>query len=473
MKFYSVLLLILLSPIMMISSHGFAAKMPSNSMALTVEQENASSLSSNVAEKVRSICIYSVSNGRLKPLIFTEREIQERGYLNVEGYVCGVVLLGEDGVTASIDNQKMSQIKRNSDGSFTLKYFGRSKLEELHLDDELHFRYGKDKEGKTFLAGGYSFFPPIAGDAISLKENFSINLESEEGAIEIPVQQNAYNGTRTVCLSSDCETDRLLFRFVGVKPEDVSDQSAELEGKLRVIAEGIHSIESAIGMDLVNHINVIDYEGVSNAVTCEEGADVWFYAQALRKQPVEELRTIAAHEALHKLVARKGLTGSPEIRELFADLRGYDELSLERFTIVMTGDVPPAENGANGVNSALFAFINEKNFLEGMKGGHSQTNLDEFCTSFLHSLLFIDRLEQNIHNPVALPGGTDQPQHLSAQEKSLMLDNYKKTLEIMIRVVSRQGKKGSEPSTERTLTLLENGLREVKRVKENNGLVGA
>ena len=74
-----------------------------------------------------------------------------------------------------------------------------------------------------------------------------------------------------------------------------------------------------------------------------------------------------------------------------------------------------------------------------MKGGHSQQNPDELSASFLHSLMYVDRLNANLDRPLALPD-RQPPRFLSREEKRGVVREYLKTLEILRRGLARESR---------------------------------
>jgi len=104
-------------------------------------------------------------------------------------------------------------------------------------------------------------------------------------------------------------------------------------------------------------------------------------------------------------------------------------------------------------------FINEKNFLAGSKGGHSQDNLDEFCTSMLHSLMFPELIRTNLHSPLEIDN-TRPSLYLSNEEKMEILVFYRKMIKSFTTVI------GSDKSGH-LIKLLETALFSVNDLKEN------
>jgi hypothetical protein len=140
---------------------------------------------------------------------------------------------------------------------------------------------------------------------------------------------------------------------------------------------------------------------------------------------------MAEHETLHIFIDRQGYARQIALRGLFSDLHGFQPLSLERFSIVSLGKLPPGVILSTGKTSPLFAFINERNFIPGMSGGHAGDNLDEFCASFLHALLYIDQLPKNIDkSELVMADGSLQA--LLPQGRKIILRDFRRTLDMFV-----------------------------------------
>ena len=165
-----------------------------------------------------------------------------------------------------------------------------------------------------------------------------------------------------------------------------------------------------------------------------------------------ELKVIAEHEALHLLVNLLGITDNTDLLAHFADLKGFDTFSRERFLLITKGIILPENHEENKEDGKFFAFIDERNFLQGMKGGHSHQNPDEFCASFIHSLMYVDGLLKNLARPLIM-NGCSQPYYLTQIEKRGILKDYLNTLDILARAVA--GRKKTEESFDKVNEVLE------------------
>ena len=231
--------------------------------------------------------------------------------------------------------------------------------------------------------------------------------------------------------SSDSGRASPRFRYLGNRGPKV-ENTPDFNERLDAITEGIAQVEQTFGLKLVDSVNLVDYEDLQNALTRAGRKDIWFFIETFSQESITELRTIAAHETLHLLVDHFHITSNYQMRKLFADLKGYDELSLERFCLLTRGTVKEEPTCAG--EHRLFSFIDEKHFL-GRKGGHSHQNLDEFCTSLIHSLMFVGRIDRNLSLPLKSgPAGTICT--LTDDQKSEILDYYLKSIGILQASVS-------------------------------------
>lgn len=386
-----------------------------------------------LSEKIRMVKLYTVHEGKSLNRILDPETLQRQEPIEVEGYVTGILILADVQMSVKVDGQTMSKIRKNPDGTYSIKYFGKVGSNEIGVaSSNSYYEKGsrEEKNGAPFIEG-YSLFPKIVGDAVSPACSFRIDLDVGDTVCALPVEQKGYDTFHVAQPDSVRRNKPIEFQYLGERLQQHM-QRPDFQDRLRAIADGIKSVEKVFHENLVDRVKIIDYEKVQNAVTCEENNDIWFYVNTFLGEPLNELKTIAEHEALHILVDQKKLAKDLALRELFSDLRGYDSLSRERFTVITHGvsspDGSPAEEAPH---REFFAFIDEKNFLEGMKGGHSSQNVDEFCTSFLHSLMFMDRLRANLERP--LRTGQGQPvRFLKPKKREKILKDYIRTLETLL-----------------------------------------
>lgn len=406
------------------------------------------------ASRIKLVLLYSVNQGIIEKMVLTPRDLQSRPY-EVKGYVSGVVALCEAGMTAQVQGKPMSPIKIDADGAAWLKNFGKmSTAELLTLAQAAGYRLGNSTIGamrppSSVLPGGYAFFPEVAGDAVSPETKFNISFEADGEKRNITIQQSAYTAICAVVPELAISRDPIPFCYAGNPSGAFTRVPAAVNERIQAVAKGIGAVESTFSANLVDSVTIIGAENRYNAITSAGQRRIWFYGNAFLGEPLEELKVIAEHESLHILVDVLRLTERLEVRELFADLKGYDPLSRERFELVATGRVPPRPAGDPSEDALFFAFISEKHFLNGMKGGHAHADLEEFCTSFLHSLMYIERFGDAIAEPIELR--SLPPRHVSPKEKEELAKSYFKTLEVFAEALSysspNAGSRGAELAT--------------------------
>ena len=389
----------------------------------------------DTADGIRLVRLYRISNGKSDSVAFTGRELMNG--LEVDGYVSGVVVVCDREMVVRVDGRPMRRIGITGDGMLRIERFGKIAPEEIapQMLEATESGESRNDHADAVLPGGYSLFPDVRGDSLSPAERFDIEFESEGGTFSVSIRQDACQTLHRECLDSDRRESGVVFRYFGSGVDRLRERVSDFEERLHAIEEGIASVESVRGSGVVRGVNIIDYESVRNAVACDGSDDIWFYVYTFRSEPVAELRTMAAHETLHILVDKSGFARDSEVRELFARLRGHDEFSRERFAIVTSGVAPRRKPEQCLEGGSFFSFIDERNFIEGMKGGHSHTSVEEFCVSLIHSLMFLENFEQNLERPIKLSDASGGLRPLTSREKAFIVDSYLAAIETLARAL--------------------------------------
>lgn len=364
---------------------------------------------------IEGLRLYEVVAGQKRNTFFSHLDLVGGKPLVSEGYVSGVVL-----------------ISRSPQMSARL---GKLRLEKLVDGSHLARSIARHNVGAqdTFVQGThyYTYFPRVLGDAVSPDNRFSVSIHDGHAWQELTIYQNGYQ-----CISAEppqpvgaSADTRPVFRYAGADLKEFLVNQDDLEERMAVILSGIEKVEAVFGLKLVDFVNILPYEGPNNALTLKGQPQIWFYGETFRSQPISELRGMAQHEALHILVDRLGYTQNKAIRALFAELMGYGLLSLERFSLVTNGTIQGPGPRSAQTDNPFLAFINEKNFIPGMSGGHTHDNLDEFATSFLHTLMFIEHLESNVRrSSVVMPN--ESQRDLTIEERRNLFQDYSRTLAV-------------------------------------------
>jgi hypothetical protein len=397
-----------------------------------------------VAERIHLIQLHRIHQGKFEKTVLTSSDLQTTLHLDVSGYVSGIVVLCDDEMAVSVDGRQMSPIRIGIDGSLWLKNFGRMRPEGLFSREQVHpSGVGESQAASaakrgSVLAGGYTFFPAVSGDAVSPEPLISIRFQAGAGTLVLAVRQHGYTNICSVVPEKLLAREPIPFFHAGPPAAGLSDRFADdFKARINAVAKGIGTVEAAFADALVDGVTLIDLTGPYNAVTCSGRRRIWFYNTAFFSEPLDELVVIAEHESLHILVDLLQLADSTLIRELFADLRGYDDLSLERLELVTTGRLPARPSGNQHHHSPLLAFISEKHFLRGAKGGHAQADPEEFCTSFLHSLMYIGGFDEALFRPIQL--SDSRIRQLTAQERKTVRDDYGRALQVFAQALGEQG----------------------------------
>ncbi len=385
-------------------------------------RRTAATLMAEVA--AMGLCI--VKDGRASVRLYTAEELTACAELDVDGYVNGVVLLGTAPLTVSVDDRAMDPIRTLADGSYHVKHFG------VLSDQEFWSTFLPEATSPAAadrLRARYAAFPPVPGEAVSTNPEFSIRIDGAVGSHILRVRQAVRRRLDACDPPPDDQRTPELY-CLGDVDERFDSTSSDYRTRLHAILDGIAAVEAVVDRRLVERVHFIDFEGPHNAYTTTGEDDIWFYDQVFWNESTAELRTMAEHETLHILADRLGLPGSSRIRELFADLRGFTTLSPDRFAVVTTGRPTARGSDQSPPPGSLFGFINEANFLRGMRGGHAQDDVDEFCASFLHTLMYVDRLASQLDRPIV--GGNGSATTLSAGQRRALADDYARVLAVMI-----------------------------------------
>jgi hypothetical protein len=378
-------------------------------------------------QDVAVIWLHVVKDGKIKKLAFEPQELADMPSITIDGYVNGIVLLSKNLLSVSVNGKPMSPIRMNADGYYKLKYYGNISRQDFW---STFLPAEKKSESSEKIQGCYSIFPKVPGDALSHAPKFQITLNQKHTSHHLTIHQDAVAklDLRAVL---PVGSDAPEFYYLGSNFKQFDYTSKAFRKRVDALLAGIKNIERITDGKLVKTVHIIDYELAHNAYTCNNENTIWLYSKLLWQEPVQELRVIAEHETMHILSDQLGLSVNSRMRELFAELMGFGLFSLERFYVVSSGANPPLKPMKPISNSSkLFDFVNEVNFIRGMNGGHSQDNLDEFCASFLHTLMYIDRLAPLLSMPIKSRSGSLI--QLSTAEQANLFNEYNRVLETIV-----------------------------------------
>ncbi len=403
--------------------------------------------------------LHVVEKGKTRKVPFTSVELAKMPTISVNGYVTGVVLLSKAPLHIKVNHRSMNAIHPDADGYFQLKQFDH--LSQIEFRSAL--REGEQgKESNKNIKEIYSSFSKVPGDALSIAPEFPVTIKRNGFSCRLKIRQHT-----PIKLEAGRWTDTPHpypdIYYLGDNVERFKHPVDGFKQRMGSLLTGIRAIEKLLGVRMVRRIHILDCDGPFNAYTFDGENQIWLYSKLFWNETAAELKAIAQHEVMHILSDRIGLPKNSRMRELFADLMNFSILSQERFSILTTGRISPRISSDHGKSNGniLFDFINESNFIPGMNGGHSKDNLDEFCASFLHTLIYAGRLKHMLHQPVKSETGSLLI--LSHREKQKLLNEYTRTLKIILTETSGRWAKQIRPLIEKCLA----------EVRQSNGYLPA
>jgi hypothetical protein len=358
---------------------------------------------------IEAVGLSEIVDGRKQETLITRDQLAQDLPLATPGYISAVTFYSlKEEVSATVVDEPPASVER-------LKVTKKTPFAWKPEDRPSHNNYQLAIASK------------IAGDPLSVKDELTVSVSTPQGdAFDLKIRQRGYQSVFEDPSDNDIRTP-LVIRYLGSDTDQFQNKAAR--ERFQALTEGIRKIEQAYGRELVHSVNIIDLKGYNNALSLEGKNEFWIYADTFWGYGADELRSIASHETMHIFVDTCELTEKPAIRKLYADLMGFAPESKERTALLVTGHLPRGYASHKKSLSPFWGFINERHFIEGMSGGHSSDNIDEFCTSFLHSLLYSDRLENNLQKPITM-SVKKPPIMMGPEDRARVLQNYRHALEI-------------------------------------------
>lgn len=418
----------------------------------TITFDKNKEISPEIVENIDMVYLYVINDKEAKPIVLSQQDLKKSPRLNIDGYITNIIVFCKDKANVKLNRKGFKKIEiRSFEGknyvsmddrciypsNLKTEKYGEETFQRLFARESI-----KGKKGHSFLKGGYFLGETphgllYLGSAINNRKNNKLKFISDDKTYTIDINQKKFQKFKRIDLDPTQSRDNVVFHYLGNAPDEFS-QVQQVDEKLQAIAQGINNVETISNNNFVSRVNMIDYEEV-NAFAEHKKKLITFLSQYLELNSVKDAQLTAEHETLHKYVFEKGFTQDKQIRKIFADLKGYTGHDKE--TLIDQGWIPFDNFNMDYENKAFFSFINEMNFFEA-SGGHSNTNVYEFCTSFFHTLMDIEWLEQNLEKPLRIRmidiERTMEIQRrgelkLSEQEKVSILDNYITVLEVMIK----------------------------------------
>ncbi len=393
-----------------------------------------------IMDNIKIVYIQAINNGKTRPIILSQKDLEKNPSLDIDGYIANIMIFCKEEINIDINESDFRRINKFENDNY-IGQRGKS-IYPYHLEtDDYPEEYWQeimkndivqDEQGGSFLKGGYYYGQnPIninyLGEPISNIENNEVVFKINDETYKLPIKQKVFQKFNK---DFKLTKDGLEFNYLG---NDLNRFSAieEINEKLSAIAEGVNNVENISSDNLVNQIQIVDYNK-SNAFADQQKKTISFHPDCINKKSLEELRVTSEHETLHKFVFENGFTENMDIRNMFADLKGY--INNQKTCILRDGFAPFDNYNYDYKNKTFFAFIDEHNFFNQENGGHSFGNIYEFMTSFYHTLMYIDRLEDELDDTVLIKHIMGKPQKviLSEDDKVLILDHYISLIEMTL-----------------------------------------
>lgn len=156
-----------------------------------------------------------------------------------------------------------------------------------------------------------------------------------------------------------------------------------ISDKIKAINRGIETSQKLLGDDPIQKVEFLDLMN-GQAQADSHTMDHISFSMPFLKHSMKKLKETAEHETLHILIYKLGLSDSQDIMKHYVkELGGLPE------TIGFPGYRP------NDEPHPFMSFITEENFFEN-EGGHPYSNIYEFCTSCVHSLMYPEKIAKNL-----------------------------------------------------------------------------
>jgi hypothetical protein len=401
----------------------------------SVEFNEKSNNSQEIAQTLNLIYLQVVHNGVVKPIIFSQAELEKNPALKINGYIVSVMIFGTQKMDISMNGISATPMQPSSEDSFQISggnvYFDDISTAE-YPETKLRILFcGEHKSEAAKMTGKYFFGrkaldSDFLGNQVIDVPKTALQFKVGDKEYELAIEQLAYKPFEIV--------NGYAFHYLGNDREKFA-QIDDLHEKLNAIADGVREIEEVFSTKLVDKVNLVDLR-TFNATASRDQQEITFTAEILKKTSPIGLKMIARHELLHKYVDAKGYTKDERMRTIYADIKGFT--GNQREGLIYSGWFP-FEELAPYKNSEFLSFINEKNYFDIPEGGHSYDNMDEFVTPFFHTLMYIERLEANLDKPILVKRRNEKPEtvKLTKAQKVQILDHYIKLLETL-RVLAKE-----------------------------------
>jgi len=353
--------------------------------------------SPEVPKHINFIYFFVLNDGEIKPLILSSEDLARNPSLKIDGYVVDIMAFGEKEMDIAYGKTKTKKIK--GVGEWFFREYG--SIDKGITGDLIEFdALGNDEyPGSVFesllkraksdqndkLLGIYCLANTFLknGRPISFDQYDNLQIEMEDAIYSIPIEQNRIQVFKKI--------GNVTFYYEGNNLNRLTEVE-DLEKKIRVIYDAIINVGRLFGDDSISKVVI---KGVNHKyASVVNGELIFFSLGCFKLLNAQTIKGVTEHELIHTITTRNGFNNSVRLRNIFADIKEYDE--GERYDVIKKGGYPFYKYYDG--ETAFFEFINESNFLAAGDGGHSYKNIFEFNTSFIHSLVYIERMEENLNN---------------------------------------------------------------------------
>jgi len=280
------------------------------------------------------------------------------------------------------------------------------------LDVRINGRPLTESEGKAADVVEYTTFARNKYTPVARKENLTITIDSEklDEPLTIEISQDMFEHVNSVTLpySDDEELGRNIdtthVTLLNIDKQTLTEQIPDVKKRFKAGAEGAHAVEETFFTNIVDTLGVVESDRKNAFVLHAENKEstMFFYTKLLEAYKQEDIQIVGRHETLHHFNNISGYTFLKDLKSL------YDTTDAE-----------------------ILSFINESNFFDMEEPvGHTSDNVDELITSFMNSLMDIEKMEKKFKE-TDYRGWSGQWPRYSLTEQKKIIDWYQKAIKIL------------------------------------------
>lgn len=401
-----------------------------------------------------------MKDGNIQHVYLSHNDLKENTHFEIDGWISSMIVFGKENSNSFFRNAKKLDPEKSfrvpgASGMISETCLSGTCNAVIHHDHLLkagvpeevlkHFFTDSENTEQNYLSyNGFQrygkFFNQVSSYGMPLitQENADLHLVGgpnnnqwligfKQKQPNVILQEESFgNG-----LSSDHSTLTQL-EYIGDRGYLALIPDSNL--KMNNIFRGIDNVNYELGHSY-NHSALVVESDKENAFADQEKRQIVVLTGLLDSSTPEEIYHTTVHEMLHYVASDVGFTENVSIKEFYANLKGLSneaKQSLTKGNEEVFGDFISDYD-----NASFFAFINEKNYYFGEStSGHSNSNIYEFLTSFLHSLFDIHKFKENLKQPLRMTSNdfnrTEILHTLTDEEKSFIIKTYKDLISLLI-----------------------------------------